>query len=129
MKKQQTKVVKKETKETIPNMVDESSFKHQYNPAGIPITENPKPIDNPFNENDFVSVDEINDKQDTIIYPMKCCIETCPEWGSAVQVTKWFNETGYEIIINNKGAFQHLSITNEELDLVFKMKEKLTPKE
>jgi len=55
-------------------------------------------------------------------YQVKCCSEKSEKWGTTIQVTKWINETGYEIIVcNSNGAFQHLSITQEEMDLINKM--------
>ena len=106
-------------------MVEKVSFKHQYLPTDVPLKEKPKPIKNPFIEDDFVTVDETQDNADLNIYTTTCCIEECTEWGTSVQVTKWVNGTGYEIILCNKGTFQHLSITKEEMLLVNQMIKKL----
>lgn len=59
-------------------------------------------------------------------YNMKTFIEECKEWGSSIQVSKWANETGLELIVVNKnGAFQHLSIAKEEAELMIKMINKM----
>lgn len=88
-------------------------------------TKVPKIIKIPFNEDTKINEYPIVDDQPTI-YQSNCCIEECKEWGTTVQLTKWVNETGYEIILCNKsGGFQHLSITKEELSLVTKMAKRL----
>lgn len=60
------------------------------------------------------------------LYYLKTHLEECEKWKSNVQVSKWANKTGYDIShCSQNGAFQHLSLANEEMDLIIKMVEKL----
>lgn len=67
-----------------------------------------------------------NESSDFVLYNMKTYIKECSEWGSNIQISQWANETGFEIIHQNKnGAFQHLSIAKEEATLLIKMINKM----
>lgn len=61
------------------------------------------------------------------VYQVHTSIEEAKVWGTLVQVTPWVNGTGYEVILCNKnGAFQHMSITKEEIELVNEMIKRLS---
>ncbi|HOG38303.1 MAG TPA: hypothetical protein PLD95_02410 [bacterium] len=75
---------------------------------------------------DYTNLSIEDDSDDFLLYNMKTYIKECSEWGSNIQVSKWANETGFEIIHQNKnGAFQHLSIAKEEAQLLIKMINKM----
>lgn len=61
------------------------------------------------------------------VYSVNTIVEDEPVWGTAIQLTPWVNGTGYEIILCNKnGAFQHLSLTKEDVNLINRMVRRLS---
>ena len=113
--------------EIIPTPIPEMKKIELKDPQKIKVTLPDNLISNKKEDFSNLSIEDgVDGSSNFTLYNMKTYIEECTEWGSVIQVSKWANETGFEIIHQNKnGAFQHLSIAKEEVSLLMKMINKI----
>ena len=108
----------------IPTPTPEKKKVNLKDPQGVKVSVPNNMVINKREDYSNLSIED--DSDDFLLYNMKTYIKECSEWGSNIQVSKWANETGFEIIHQNKnGAFQHLSIAKEEAQLLIKMINKM----
>lgn len=119
--------------EIIPDAPETIDFpKMENNPKKINMPELTKMMAsdfnlNPENRNNHQPQQQAQPSAELKVYSVNTIIEEEPLWGTTIQVTPWVNGTGYEIILCNKnGAFQHLSLTKEDADLINRMVKRLS---